>query len=143
MSGPGRELPDAARAAIDAGRLIEAIKIVRETCGLGLAEAKAWVEAEQARTGAGAPAAPHRDDPELSPAARAALAGGRLIDAIRIVRSEHGLGLKEAKDVVDRHLARSGTPLGHAAPGERSSWFAGLLLLVALVAGGLWVVFGG
>jgi hypothetical protein len=33
------------------------------------------------------------------------LTEGRLIDAIKAVRASHGVGLKEAKDWVDAHLA--------------------------------------
>ncbi|MFV0664110.1 hypothetical protein [Denitromonas sp.] len=143
MSASGRHFPADARAALDAGRLIDAIKIVRERHGLGLAEAKAWVEAEREAPGTAAPAESRADDGELPAAARAALAGGRVIDAIKIVRIERGLGLKAAKERVDRHVARSGTPIGHAAPGERPSALAWGLLLAALVAGVAWVLFGG
>ena len=55
MSGAGRAFPVAARAAIDAGQLIEAIKIVRQTHGLDLAEARDWVERERDTPGAVAP----------------------------------------------------------------------------------------
>lgn len=137
MSASGRHFPADARAALDAGRLIDAIKIVRERHGLGLAEA------EREAPGAAAPAESRADDGELPAAARAALAGGRVIDAIKIVRIERGLGLKAAKERVDRHVARSGTPIGHAAPGERPSALAWVLLLAALVAGVAWVLFGG
>ncbi|TVO58781.1 ribosomal protein L7/L12 [Denitromonas halophila] len=142
MSGAGRDFPADARAALEAGQLIEAIKIVRQTHGLDLAEAKDWVERERDAPGAPAPAADHDGDHDLPSAAEAALAGGRMIDAIKIVRAERGLGLKEAKALVDRHIAQSDTPFGHAAPGKLPGILAWVVLIVVLVAGGAWVVFG-
>jgi len=38
-----------------------------------------------------------------SPEVRAALGAGRKIDAIKLVRERTGLGLKEAKELVERH----------------------------------------
>lgn len=43
--------------------------------------------------------------PAIPPQAVAALNAGRVIDAIRIVRETQGLGLKEAKALVDSYLA--------------------------------------
>lgn len=48
---------------------------------------------------------PNTPDPVLSASAIAALRDGRVIDAIKAVRHDTGLGLKEAKDVVDRYTA--------------------------------------
>lgn len=48
---------------------------------------------------------PNTPDPVLSASAIAALRAGRVIDAIKAVRQDTGLGLKEAKDVVDRYTA--------------------------------------
>jgi ribosomal protein L7/L12 len=39
----------------------------------------------------------------LPPAVLASLAKGRTIDAIKQLRDAHGLGLKEAKDIIDAH----------------------------------------
>ena len=49
------------------------------------------------------PAAPQLDEAAVLalPEIRAALAGGRKIDAIKLVRERTGLGLKEAKDLVE------------------------------------------
>ncbi|MCZ4306746.1 ribosomal protein L7/L12 [Zoogloeaceae bacterium G21618-S1] len=147
MSAVGRDFPADARAALEAGQLIEAIKIVRQTHGLDLAAAKDWVERERDAPGATAPPAnypaEHTDAHELPPAAEAALAGGRMIDAIKIVRAERGLGLKEAKALVDGHVARSDTPFGHAAPGKLPSVLVWVVLFVVLAAGGAWVIVGG
>jgi ribosomal protein L7/L12 len=38
-----------------------------------------------------------------SPEVRAALGGGRKIEAIKLVRERTGLGLREAKELVERH----------------------------------------
>lgn len=45
----------------------------------------------------------HRDD--MPPAVIAALSQGKKIDAIKILREERGLGLKDAKEAVDRFVA--------------------------------------
>jgi hypothetical protein len=47
---------------------------------------------------------PRPFSPPLPPAAVAALQLGRQIEAIKILRQEQGLGLREAKDRVDRYL---------------------------------------
>ena len=43
--------------------------------------------------------------PSLSTQAIAALMAGRMIEAIKLVREEQRLGLKEAKDLVDEYVA--------------------------------------
>lgn len=60
---------------------------------------------------------------QLPPDAVAALARGRMIEAVKIVRAATGLGLKEAKDAVDAYAAaqRSGASPGlpgNGAPGK-------------------------
>ena len=42
--------------------------------------------------------------PELSPATNAALRHGNKIEAIKIVRGERNIGLKEAKDAVENYV---------------------------------------
>lgn len=83
-----------------AGRKIEAIKVQRQYSGMGLKEAKQFVEALET-TGA-PPAAPRT---ELSLAAmaqvRELMAAGRTIQAVKLVREDTGWGLKQAKDFVD------------------------------------------
>jgi ribosomal protein L7/L12 len=99
-------LPQSAIEALNAGDKIEAIRIVREATGLGLKEAKDAVES-YARGDAPLSAAQRRPvaGDVLPVAAVSALANGRMIDAVKIVRQEHRIGLKEAKDIVDRYLA--------------------------------------
>lgn len=88
------------------GNKIEAIKAVREHTGLGLKEAKDYVEAipnvvplsQLARP----PEAIERADTDtMRQEATALVAQGKPIEAIKLVRERTGLGLKEAKDYVD------------------------------------------
>ena len=54
----------------------------------------------------------------LPPEVLASLAQGRTIDAIKQLRQAQGLGLKEAKDIIDAHQQ------GHAASPAKSTGFA-------------------
>lgn len=82
------------------GRKIEAIKLQRQFTGMGLKEAKQFVEALE--TTGEPPAAPRA---ELSLAAmaqvRELMAAGKTIQAVKLVREDTGWGLKQAKDFVD------------------------------------------
>jgi ribosomal protein L7/L12 len=112
-------------AEIEAGRKIEAIKLVRERTRLSLADAKALVEAlasgeasvelelarrspgqQQDDVAAGIDAA-LVDDPGLAAELVVEIAAGRRIEAIRLLRERTGLGLKEAKDAIEA-LERGG-----------------------------------
>lgn len=103
---------------IEAGRKIEAIKLVRERTRLGLADAKALVEAlasgadgvdlSLARTSMADDVAQATiDDPDLAAQLVLELAAGRKVEAIKLLRERTGLGLKEAKDAIDA-LERGG-----------------------------------
>ncbi len=46
------------------------------------------------------------NEPELPAEARAAIAAGRKVDAIRILRESEGIGLQEASARVGRHISR-------------------------------------
>ena len=96
-------------------QLIHAIKLYREATGVGLAEAKAAVE-DMARGEAVKPPAGSvdYDNPILDAKIKSLLSRGQKIDAIKIYREEYGVGLKEAKDVVDRiemSMKRSGSSM--------------------------------
>jgi hypothetical protein len=58
---------------------------------------------------------PHVPDP-LPPAVLAALQRGQTIEAIKLLRDATGLGLKEAKDAVDRHRSGPARPPEATAP---------------------------
>ncbi|NUN69786.1 MAG: ribosomal protein L7/L12 [Bacteroidetes bacterium] len=72
----------------------------------------------------------------IPPAAAAELESGRTIEAIKIVRQTHGLGLKESKDLVDEYL-RSRPDLAARAAQVRteSNKKALVRLLLGLVVG--------
>lgn len=72
--------------------------------------------------------------------AHALLAEGRIIDAVKSLRASHNLGLKEAKDWVDAHLASE--PLLRAQleaqrRDSRRKLFFVILVFDAVVAAGL------
>lgn len=71
---------------------------------------------------------------ELSGAAVAALTKGNKIEAIKRVREERGIGLKEAKDIVDRHVAAH-PGLKRKFDAQQAEAMRGFLLwLAALIA---------
>lgn len=101
---PGLRNSEEVRQLIADGKLILAIKIVREELGIGLKESKDYVEA--LREGkmpevsiSGKPSTPIGS---VDAEAQAMIREGKVIEAIKFVRKKTGLGLKEAKDYVDR-----------------------------------------
>ncbi len=101
MTNYSTEIPPEAKAAADRGELIEAIKITRQITSLGLKEAKEAVDAYLH----GATSPRSRGDVQIPLQAVSALHQGSLIDAIKRTREATGLGLKDAKDVVETYLA--------------------------------------
>lgn len=135
MTNETQPLSDKTVEALKGGQLIEAIKLIRTERGVDLKEAKDIAEAYlRANPASGESSARHapqaRSDmasgilPSLSPDAMSALRGGNMIEAIRLIRAESGLGLKEAKDVAESYVrtdpeladiyARRGPPVGIA-----------------------------
>ena len=98
----------AVRSLLAGGNKLEAIKRVRELTGLGLKEAKDYVDSlplsspAPMATPAPTPAtATSSVDVQNDPQVRELLIAGNKIQAIKRVRELTGLGLKEAKDLVD------------------------------------------
>jgi hypothetical protein len=76
----------------------------------------------------------------LPPQAQALLGEGRILDAVKSVRATHNLGLREAQDWVDAHIASE--PLLRARletqrKGARRKLFGVILVLDAVVAAAL------
>ena len=66
---------------------------------------------------------------------------GRKIEAIKLLREATGLGLKEAKDEIDRLFAEHAAPEGAGAPEAVRAKGGGCLILVGvLVVAGLLLV---
>ena len=122
-----RPIPPEALAALQAGRMIEAIKIVRQTTGLDLKAAKELVEAHIG----GTPQTPIAIKPEnLPPEVLAEIQAGRKIEAIKLLRQKTGLGLKESKDLVDGVASESPSYVVEDSAGNRKTF----LILVILAA---------
>jgi hypothetical protein len=51
-------------------------------------------------------------DGSLPPDVIDALRQGRMIEAIKLLRTGSGIGLKEAKDIIDAHIRRAAAPVG-------------------------------
>jgi len=127
-------------------QLLHAIKLYREATGVGLAEAKQAVEAMTRGEAVKPPSGTiNYDNPILESRIRSLLEKKQKINAVKIYREEYGVGLKEAKDAVDRieatmrgsssftsmpyEPAISADPFADDGGGRR-----GLILLVVLIA---------
>lgn len=101
-AGPPGVNMAAVEGLVRAGRKIEAIKHVREQTNWGLKESKDFVdeiEARQRQVRRPPPSAPGSPDWARI---RQELERGRKIEAIKLYRAQTGVGLKEAKDAVER-----------------------------------------
>jgi ribosomal protein L7/L12 len=95
------------------GRKIEAIKLYRAQTGVGLAEAKAAVEAME--RGAPLPPGPDAPAPEgIDGRLWELLKKGQKIEAIKLYRDETGVGLAEAKAAVEAIAGQHGIPMKSA-----------------------------
>jgi ribosomal protein L7/L12 len=94
------------KALIAQGRKIEAIKLMREANGLSLEAARDSVEAIEQHgrptLGEMGMMSTIRLAQQLSKEVHELVASGQKVEAIRLVRDQTGLGLKEAKELVDR-----------------------------------------
>ncbi|MCB1555154.1 MAG: ribosomal protein L7/L12 [Xanthomonadales bacterium] len=140
-------ISERALAALRAGNMIQAIKIVRQETGLGLAEAKQLVE-QVDRGGGSLPDSSFggpfsdSDQVDLPVAALVALRAGKLVDAIAALRQKTGLGLMESKQAVEAYLAEH--PLlqrqfEEAAAARRKPPFVVIAVVVAIAALGVWL----
>lgn len=136
MSDSSDPLPQDIREAIERGNLIDAIKLVREQTGLGLKEAKDLVDS-QARENVTRPVRPWSGT--LPATAAAALQQGNKIEAIRLLREETGVGLKDARQFIDADSQQIHADPGLPSPGEvprsrtASLWFVASVIVVGIV----------
>ena len=111
-------------AAWRRGHKVEAIKLLRDATGWGLAEAKHALEAALDQAGA----APHPATLTNLPAAiNAALANGDKLAAVKLLKDATGIGLKEAKDRIESGdpsqwmASPAAYPPAHTAPSPSPS----------------------
>src|SRR5262245_43676337 len=115
------------------GQIIEAIKRYRAQTGVGLAEAKAAVEAIE--RGENPPSAPRAGPPNGVDADRwDLLKKGEKIEAIKLYRERTGAGLAEAKRAVEAIGRQHGIPM----PGAGCASLV-LVGLVPATAAALWL----
>ena len=133
---PTDPLPADVAAALERGDTIEAIKLLRASTGLGLKEAKEFVDRH--RAGAPKPRRSVASMISLPFAVAAALKDGNKLEAIRLMREQGGHGLEEAKDAVEA-FERQNTATGPTdrAPGEVPRSRAGFWLVAVLAAAAL------
>ena len=62
-----------------------------------------------------------------------AIHANRKIDAIKLLRTQQNLGLKEAKDIVDAYFKENGHLINHQRKGRESS--LGQLLIIIVLGG--------
>lgn len=125
------QLPAAVVQALESGEQITAIKLLRESSGLGLKEAKDLIEAYQ--RGGAAPVAPASTASASLPAeVVAAMQAGRKIEAIKLLREHNGMGLAAAKEAVEtiEIAARSLAP-GEVGRGKGLWWL--VLIVIGLL----------
>ncbi len=123
-------LPADVVEAIERGEKITAIKLLRTATGLGLKEAKDAVEAHGRVDHAGVRPPPVAGA-ALPPSVVEALERGNKLEAIKRLRAETGLGLKEARDAVE---GRPPSPVSGDRPGSGALPWLAVAVILAIVA---------
>ncbi len=132
---PTDPLPDEVLAALTRGNTIEAIKRLREATGLGLAEAKGLIDAHQRGVATITPTSRPAQEPGIGAwptGVGEALRRGNKIEAIRLLRAQTGLGLKDAKDAIEAGQPFVQVGDGHVTPGAQPKSGGKFWLLFAL-----------
>ena len=95
------QLSSRVKEQLKKGNKIEAIKILREETGIGLKEAKELIDKAGTE---GLSGRDMKDSISISINVLNYLREGKKIDAIKTLRQETGIGLKDAKDMVEKTL---------------------------------------
>ena len=96
------------RQLLASGDKIAAVKRYREETGVGLAEAKAAVESLEA--GGSLTERVQPEDSDLTQQIVTLLGRGEKIEAVKLYRDRFRVGLKEAKEAVERIAEQNGIP---------------------------------
>ena len=144
MTDSATELSEKVIDALKRGKTIEAIKLLRASSGLGLAEAKHLLEEYvRSKSSPASPAATSASPVVAPPSVTDALRRGNKIEAIKLMREHTGLGMKDAKDAVDALEATVSGTLSTLSPGEvpRSGGkFMWVIILVAIAVAGYFLL---
>lgn len=138
MSNPADHLPADVLAALQRGNTIEAIKLLRAATGVGLREAKERVDAHLRGIPSPMEEAEFPAPSALPSSVTEALQRGNKFEAIKRLREQTGLGLKEAKEAVEA-LQPTGQAIGigQGSPGEVARKGSGIWWLVVLALAAL------
>lgn len=130
-------LPVPVLDALKQGHTLEAIKLLRSATGIGLAEAKSVIDAHVAGRPVTMTAAAM---PRSLPASVTdALQRGNKMEAIKLLRGKSGLGLKEAKDVIEAAARAANAKRDGLSPGQVPKavggygWFIGLIVASVVI----------
>ncbi len=132
MPIPASPLPANVLIALQQGNTVEAIKLLRQSTGLGLKEAKDAIDDHL--LGRSAAITPAASVGAFPPSVVDALHRGNKVEAIKLLRQHSRLGLKEAKDAVDAYQQEASTRTGSLSPGQVSRSGSAIGWLVALIA---------
>ena len=135
MNAENHALPSDVVEALQRGETIEAIKRLRAATGLGLKEAKDVID-EYASGNPVVVTGVHASQP-FSDAVMQAARSGNKIEAIKLLREQTGLGLKEAKDAIEAlpRTSRSShrnPPVEAPRSGNWLLWLSGFVVLVSV-----------
>lgn len=135
MNSENHKLPDDVVEALQLGDTIEAIKRVRAATGLGLKEAKDMIDNHAA--GIPVTLVSLNDNHPLSDAVMRAVGNGNKIEAIKLLREQTGLGLKEAKDAIDTlpysSISNKGkSPIETPRSGNGLLWLSAFVVMVSI-----------
>ncbi len=139
MPSSQSSLPSDVQDALQRGDKIEAIRLLRETTGLGLKQAKDVIESGSLEPATASVIGPSAAFP---PEVIAALHRGRKIEAIKLLRQHAGIGLKDAKDAIDAYQREQRRLYPHAVARDRALWRdpTALLIVFALAVTVAWWV---
>lgn len=129
-------LPPEVLESLHHGSTVDAIKLLRKIRGLGMKEAKDAIDAHLAGDPAPLrPPPPMASSRSLPEDVAEAMRQGNKIEAIRLLRAQTGLGLKDAKDAVENGVFTLQPP-DEGSPGQVSGTGGPARWVVAAVVAG-------
>ncbi len=138
MNSEKYNIPPEAVAELEQGNKIEAIKIIREKTGLDLKQAKELAENYNAESHPGLKNEFKTNEKPVIPVeAIAELNKGNKIGAIKLVRVANNFGLKDAKELVEKHISTNPQlqqkfDVLHA--GGVKKLFNGIIIILGIIA---------